>query len=219
MNKILGIYSNVFQILEAKTDINIFYFLIYVFQNPPSDSNNEEYGKIIVIKSISFSDFNFEQLYSFTETILHNNNNNRITTSLIFDKYSVLALFFMSDDIGTICAYTYKIDTTILKDPPAAISNIGSYTNNDVGNGLFFKACFLMDEYVGFINFIDKYKYTFKILEYQPGSYTFNEKISYSETNIRLSHKNTLNEFLKIDDNRLALISYTNSALYIILFD
>ena len=219
LNKILGIYSNVFQILETKMGENIFYFLIYIYQAPSSDPNDRDFGRNIVIKSFSFSGFDFKQISNYPEIILHNNNNNRITSSLILDTYNVLVLFFMSDNIGTICAYTYKINPPVLENGPV-ISNIGIFNNIDTGNGLFFKACFLMNEYVGFINFIDYDFYIFKILEYQPGSYTFNEKISYSEINIRLSHKNTLNEFLKIDDNRLVLISNRYFfELYIVLFD
>ena len=199
---------------------NIFYFLIYIYQVPSSDPNDRDFGRNIVIKSFSFSGFDFKQISNYPEIVLHNNNNNRITSSLILDNYNVLVLFFMSySNIGTICAYTYKINPPVLENGPV-ISNIGTYTDNDVGNGLFFKACFLMDVYVGFINFINPVFYTFKILEYQPGSFTFNEKISYSETNIYLSHTNTLNEFLKIDDNRLVLISNREfRERYIVLFD
>ena len=88
------------------------------------------------------------------------------------------------------------------------------------GDGPYFKACILSEGYTGFIYFINGYRYTFEILYLKTENYTYEKKVEYNENDYTLNHLITLNEFLKIDEERMVFLSTNeNRILYIIMFD
>ena len=94
-NKEKGIFSFVFQILEAKINNQIIYFCIYIYSDYLYHAGINAYtdfGNHFVIKKMAFNSFDFNSLEIIDE-ITKENDNNRITSSIIVDKYELLLVF------------------------------------------------------------------------------------------------------------------------------
>ena len=94
---------------------------------------------------------------------------------------------------------------------------------NEFKNGFFFKVCYLYNKYSSLITFLDSNRFQFRILSLDKsddGQYSFSDKISWLNRDLVLNPDITLNEFLKIDNNRLVFLSTINyEKLSIIFFD
>ena len=127
----------------------------------------------------------------------------RITSSIICENYDVLIIFFMNRISSAYYAYIYNYELIKLN----GFQYVGSITiPDDFYNGLFFKALSLHYGYGTFLYFYDPSHFMVRIFRLNIDSYTFNEILVYSN-NCDLDPTITLNEFLKIDDERLVFIS------------
>ena len=202
-----GTYSYVFQILEAKiNDINT-YFCIYKLNDPD----------LIQIKKFILTNFDEQVIEQKKITIDDDIAFTRITSSIICEYNDVLIIFFMNRISSAYYAYIYNYELIKLN----GFQYVGSITiPDDFYNGLFFKALSLHYGYGTFLYFYDPSHFMVRIFRLNIDSSTFNEILVYSN-NCDLDPTITLNEFLKIDDERLVFISTSNSRrkLNIILFD
>ena len=207
-----GTYSYIFQLLETKYNNKNVYFCTYI-----TLINNETLIKeknIIWIKRFGLSDTNFG-LTEEKKISIEYNEITRITSSILYDNFHILAVFYRPDE-------EYKLRVN-LYDYELEIKNslmVSDFIEPSYGNGHYFKACILKEGYTGFIYFINGYKYVFKILNLKIEENSYETKLYYGEDYYTLNHLITLNEFLKIDDERMVFLSTTeNTYLYIIMFD
>ena len=105
------------------------------------------------------------------------------------------------------------------------LDSINSYY---AGYGLYFKAYYLYDDYIAFLAFIDyrensQSKYIFRILNINKVNQNYNigYGLYFSDNRYPLNYHISFNDFVKFDNERLALIStgYSDNKLYIIFFD
>ena len=101
--------------------------------------------------------------------------------------------------------------------------NVHTLDRTIEGRGLFFKLCHLYDIYMAIVYFIEEYKYIFQILvltgDYPNFSF-HNNRLTFTDDRYYLDYDILLNDLIKIDNNRLVLLSTKNSnELYIILYD
>ena len=226
-NKDNGIFSYIFQILETKIYDKIIYFCVYIYGTKimaPSHGGLTEQGNNFVIKRFGFSSFDFNNLEEEKE-IVNSNYNNRITSSLILDKYNILLVFSVQQGnkdsyIYYLYLYFYNYNLEKLND-----FQIETLTPYDSGRGVFFKSISLNDNYIAILYFIDDNEYKLKILiaEENNNKINFNMHLLFSDNRLNLNPDITLNDFIKLDNERLAFISTDNnkilSKLYIIFFD
>ena len=207
-----GTFSFIFQLLEADYNSKNIYFCIYITSINNDTLINEK--NIIWIKRFGLSDTNFG-LVEEKKISIEYNEINRITSSLIYDYCRILAVFYMPDEEYKLQVNLYDYDLTLKNN--LTISDI---IEPFFGDGPYFKACILSEGYTGFIYFINGYRYTFEILYLKTENYTYEKKVEYNENDYTLNHLITLNEFLKIDEERMVFLSTNeNRILYIIMFD
>ena len=125
----------------------------------------------------------------------------------------------MDFDTNNFCSYIYNYYLEKIGE-----KNYQEFSSQNNPNGLFFKSCYLYDEYIAFIYFIDEYNFVLQILslvKISDNKYDFECIKFYNDPCILVSHEITLNEFLKIDNDRLVLISTSDfqPVLNILLFD
>ena len=208
-----GIFSFVFQILEAKINNQNIYFCIYIYSKITS-------GDYFVIKKIAFKSFDSNFLEPKIE-IEEKNYNNRIISSIIVDKYEILIIFTVQEDSYGSSYYFYYYNYDLELKRKQYINNIISY---DCGNGLYFKSYYLYDDYFAFFAFVDKNGgYIFKIMKIKEdtqNNFDFEVKLQYANNKYSLDYNIIFNDFVKFDKERLALIStQSQTKLFIILFD
>ena len=206
----LGIYSFIFQILETKINNENIYFLIYI------STNNEYKNFYIEIKKFEFLNFNFENIHDIKQIKIDLNGKTRIISSIIIDNYNLLVLFYMNCYNNYFSSIIYDYDLINVGQ-----INIQQFSGSIPDNGLFFKSCYLYYKYITFIYFINQNNFEFKILCLSQNNNDFEQILHYTDSNTFSGIDITLNEFLKIDNNRLVFIttSETQKILNIILFD
>ena len=217
VNKPAGIYSYVFQVLELEIDNKMFYFCIYIYK---IGDNNGSYRYIISLKKFGFSNYFLNSTIYENPIVVSYTPGNRITSSIILDYYNLLSIFYMNTD-----GYFYAIlyDYNLESKSNIRISQF-TETITSVKDGVFFKSLYLFDEYIAFIYFYNNFNFRLNILNLRKESdetYSFITKLEYSESDISFKSICTMNEFIKIDNDRLVLVSIENNSgeLYFIFFD
>ena len=145
------------------------------------------------------------------------NENDRIVSAFIMESHEILVIFFLKEEGKLMLKiYDYNLDSSSSND--VLVEETYDYQK---GNGVFFKALNLDDEYIAtifYVNYIYEYnKYThLKLFKYEGSSFTetFYKKMDYSRRNGEI----ILNEFYKINSNRL-IFATKDDKLYIYLFD
>ena len=215
-----GIFSFVFQILEGKMNNKIVYFCVYIYCTSIWVSNENDYkdfGNNYVIKRFALNSFNLDS-FSRTESIEMDNYTNRIISTLIIQSHNILIVFSMqSSNYFYLHCYNFYDLSRI------ANYEIDRFGLSNDGYGIFFKSCLLIDNYFAFLYFVEENEYKLGIYNFYNTSkttYHFERISNYYDQSHILSHEITLNDFLKLDNERLSFISTTdNNKLYIILFD
>ena len=141
-NQEKGIFSFVFQILEAKINNQIIYFCIYIYSDYLYHAGlgyNTDFGNHFVIKKMAFISFDFNSLEIIDE-IIEENENNRITSSIIVDKYELLLIFSVQNGSPYNKYYLYYYNYDLVSKGQKILDSITSYA---AGYGLYFKAYYL----------------------------------------------------------------------------
>ena len=206
-----GTHSYVFQVLEAKVNNNIIYFCIYLFI---VDVDYYNFHAYLVIKKFNIPDYNAGPV-KINKIGDIQTKEVRITSAIIFENSHTLAIFFLPYSSNNLYYHTnfydYDLNQRGVFDFPETVN----YMLND---GAFFKAVNLYDNYAAFLYFISETNYCLRILYFN--AYGFNYEIYYNDNTYALLHLITLNDFVKINENRLALISTREGyELFIILYD
>ena len=191
----LGIYPYVFQILEAKIDDKIIYFCIYLTENDNGNSYELFINKFGFLNS-NFEVIKFEQVSNFPHI-----QRTRIISSVIIDYCELIAIFYFYDN-----NYYYFIlyDFNLVRVVFNAHIYIGSPSVTD---GLFIKAIYLNDKYLAILYFQIDYHIAFNIITYTESGKSLYISKEYYFNNKDLLPLASMNEFLKIDDDRLVFIS------------
>jgi len=204
-----GINSYIFQILEAKIDDIHYYFCIYILED------SSQYN--ITIKRFGLSNFGFDSIIEAAPINVDTTKGRRITSSIIIDYYNLIAIFSMIS--GKINAYFYNYELEYKGMSEASkYSQYGLYSYTD---GAFFKSCYLYEQYIALLNIYNADTYYLKILMLNE-SESFSIIKEFEEDVPSLLPVITMNDFLKIDNDRLIFLTYKeaqSSFIYFILFD
>ena len=208
-----GIYAYVFQVLEKQINNKTIYFCIYTFKLQEYYIPNG-FG----IKRFGFRNFDFNSIVDYGEFPFNFNRGTRITSSIIIDYYNVLAIFFIHSDYDYYYVSFYSFELNELRSKEVYPISSSSYSHAD---GIFFKSIYIYYQYIAFLFFVDNYQYHLNIY-YVTGNFELDGRLEYSDSHMFLSDI-ALNDFIKIDDDRLVFISTETpeqpKLLYLIFFD
>ena len=219
-NYAYGTFSYVFQVLEKKiNNVNI-YFCVYILNMdiPNGEETNIEIKKFIFPNFIG----NIEEQKKIT---ISHSSYVRITSSIIYDYYDIITVFLIKSDVFFPTYYNFYVlfYDYDLNEIQNIFFGLEIIIPNEFKNGFFFKVCYLYNKYSSLITFLDSNRFQFRILSLDKsddGQYSFSDKISWLNRDLVLNPDITLNEFLKIDNNRLVFLSTINyEKLSIIFFD
>ena len=192
----------------------------------------KDHSRTFTIKKFGLKSFNLEDYDEISTVDNTNNFNNRIISSFIMEKAEILVVFYMkrvdTDDNNlhakyAIIFYDYDLNE---KNEIILLSN-NEITEPRAGDGIFYKGLYLKEDYAAFIYFTKglgttKIKFTISNLVENSGSYSFNNIIDY-EKDYGYSSDIVLNEFIKINEERLAFFSTkivsSKYELHILLYD
>ena len=205
------IYSFQFSLLEFNNNI---YYAVYIIAR-----NQEGYGYPYVISKFNFKDSNNQELDSKRE--FNDNYNNRIISAFIFSDYNYLAVFFLKSSTSKYIMRLHDLNSLENEHEFEIYEN--NIINPKDGEGIFFKAIYIRNEYVSFIFFqdgnngrslilrflkVEKENDIFSVINY----FSKSINIYYFDTSIKT------NEFYKIDDKKLLFISTISQKKLILMF-
>ena len=208
----LGTISYIFQILEAKLNNNQnLYFCIYIY------INEENFKYDISIKKFGFLSSNGD-INKLDEITISDISLSRITSSIIIEPYNLLLVFYIKTNTNI---YVKFYDYNLNEEDEKSLLYMDTFDTE----GNFFKAYYLEEKYVAFAYFKEKYNFQFKILELTGdsiNSYQFSsvDTISYENSLSSLKKNITLNDFIKVNNERFIFITTSNyKDLFISFFD
>ena len=211
-----GTFSYIFQLLEAKYQDSIIYFCIFTYVL--KDSNDVYISGVTGIKRFGLSDTNFNYVFP-NKILIQDCRVTRITSSIIFEIYNAIAIFYWPANSKQYILRLYNYDLGILLEDVPVSDEIDT---SSYGNGYFFKACYLHNEYASFIYYVPINHFIFKIirLDSTGNHYSVGGVISFAIDQEIISPDIRLSDFVKLDNDRLALISaFSYTTLNILLFD
>ena len=230
---IIDIFSYQYSLFELRQNNKNIYFCIFTqHEIDQIKINNElkDYSKTYTIMKFSFTSFDLEN-YKLLKSLNNTNNfNDRIISAFLMESQEILVVFYLKsygtnyvDAKYAIIFYDYD-----LNEKNEIIITNDYISDSRSGEGVFFKGLCIKGDYAAFIYYLKGYddtKIQFNITtigQDSDGKYLFNNKIETLNTYGFISDI-ALNEFIKIDDERLVFITtklYDNAFhLYILLYD
>ena len=203
-------FSYQFSLLEGK---NNEYYSAYI-----QSINGEHKSQSYSLSKFKFINNNQHELLLSKE--FNDNYNCRIISSFIFDYYNILAVFFLKSNR----IYSMRLHDLINLDELYIKEIYQIEINNaDTGYGIFFKAIYLKDVYVAFIFFRDKDNgktLTLMFLKVIKNNDNYEvNSIKSKEINLFYFYTYiTLNEFYKIENEKLLFVSTISQPKLILLF-
>ena len=199
------IYSYAFSLLSLESQK--IYFLIFL-----SESN-----KNCIIKKLSFSDFELNSGDVSTSKILPTHIDNRIVNGFIFNDKIII--FYLNNH----SKYVININNLDISNHHE-LEILISIGELDKGYGLFFKGLHIKDNLMGLIYFKSKKNNALeiKIALYEESFNTLKDKLTKSFDDYYFNYKDILNDFIKINDQKLAYIGILQDSpnkFKILLFD
>ena len=151
----------------------------------------------------------------------NDNYNNRIVSAFIFEYYNILAVCFLKSSNSK---YTMRLhDLENLEQKNEFVIYENNIINANQGSGIFFKAIYLLNEYIAFIFFKDGNNgksLILKILKFkkEDNVYDFIEQISKDINSYDFATSIMTNEFYKINDEKFLFVSTISQAKLILMF-
>ena len=236
---IIDIFSYQYSLFGYQKDYKNIYFCVFTQHESykvtitynDGHTEKKDHSRTFTIKKFSFNSFD---LNNYNEIVTLNNTdnfNNRVISSFIMEADEILVVFYMkrtdtSNENAKYAIIFYDLDLNQINENIISQNNI---TQPRPGDGVFMKGFYLKEKYAAFLYFTKGYDATtiqFNISSLVKndgdGKYSFINKIAKEETYSFISDV-PLNEFIKINDERLVFIStkFINPKfqLHILLYD
>ena len=209
------IFSYQFSLIEGDSNT---YYAAYIQYYATRTENGEEkaYGNSYTLSKFSF--INATEREILTEEF-PDNFENRIVCAFIFKHFNYLAVFFLKSNPLT---YTMRLHnlTTLKQEHEKEFYTVPSWEKGHPGEGLFFKALYLTYEYFAFIFFQDDGTEKLRLRIYyvdKGNSYNLVRRNKH-DFGYTLDISIRLNEFYKIDNERLLFITSASKTQLFIMF-
>ena len=235
----IDVFSYQYSIMELQKDNKNIYFIAYTKHETDQmwddkEKRNKDYSKTISIQKFSIQSFDTSGFNIIKTELFYTNFNNRIVSSFLMKNRNILVLFYLKclnteekkfeNAKYSIRFYNYDL---VLKNEIIISEN--DITEPRSGDGLFFKGFHLKNDYASFIYYTKGYndltiQFNISYIEEIDEGFTFKNKNEFVLSG-KYTSDITLNEFIKINDERLVFITTEKVSeaptfkLYIFLFD
>ena len=243
---IIDIFSYQYSLIEWRKNNKNIYFCVFTQHEADKMTVKEmvdgvekdvekDYSKTFTIKKFKFTSFNLENGVEIEGLNNTNNYNNRIISSFVMEQDQILVVLYMKrlDADFKFTKFTiifYDFDLTEKNEITMIDNNIDDPRS---GTGLFFKGLYLKESYAAFMYFLKGYDQTKIQVDISSlsqnsvsGEYSFTNIISKQDDTYYFISDVELNEFIKINDERLVFISSKKISdeplkfqLHILLYD
>ena len=212
-------FSHQFSLFQS-TNKNI-YYAAYV-QYRDTNDKDEAYSVSYTLSRFYFTSLtNYEMLTKEFDV----NYDNRIVSAFYMDKYNPhqFVIFFVKKGTTSYYMRTHNVDDLeFVEGKEKWIDNLkdNNGDNGYPGYGIFFKALYLSYEYAAFIYFTcrdDGTSLKFKIL-YINSDFSWSAKKSKDISSYSFDTSITMNEFYKIDEERLLFVSTIGKTSLVLMF-
>ena len=210
-----GIFSYYFSLLESTVDNSNNYIIIYTHDE---EYNLYELGNYFSIKKISFNEIN-ENIIDIE--IIKSSDKIEIKNSRIIQGFlggnNFIYVIYLSLE-NNICIQKYNYDT-LESEENQIIANDINIVNENSGRPYqfeIFRALYLKDNLLALIYFPAEINFCFRILNIASN---YNCLIQKCINNNIFPGTNLMNDFFKIDDNRLVFITANNNKINLLFID
>ena len=208
------IYAYQFSLLETQIDNQNIYFCIYIHLNGTE-------GNITTIKKFGFTEFSLTSYHDIQSLQLNTNCNNRILSCFIIEEEKIIVIFFVkTKERLAVSFYDFNLNN---KGQNQELNNL-NHTN--LGTGIFFKSIYLKNRIFALVFYENGDKgnslllRTYNIIIKDDGNYNKQLKLNKNINKYNFQTNITLNDFIKINNERLVFISTVEfTTLYILIFD
>ena len=233
---IIDIFSYQYSLMELQKNNKNIYFCVFTEHETDQikiDNEWKDYSMTITLKKFGLKSFDLENYDNITSLSFTDNFNNRIVSSFIMQEKDILVLFYLKSVDNPVKKFNHakfaiKFYDFDLNEINEIIISQNYIDQPRSGEGIFFKGLYLKEDYASFIYYLKGYdntiiQFNISSLKETSGSYSFENKIQFSETYGYISDI-FLNEFIKINDERLVFVTTKKTAenhfqLHILLYD
>ena len=177
----------------------------------------EDHSQTFTIVKFGLTSFDLSNYHELKRIDNKNNFNDRIISSFLMEQDEILVTLYMkrADNTNQTAKYSMIFYDYDLNEKNEVVISTNNVEDPRPGDGVFFKGLYLKGKYAAFIYFTKGYtnengstkiKFTISILGESSGQYSFSNTID-KETTFSFISDIILNEFIKINDKRLAFIS------------
>ena len=241
---VLDIFSYQYSFMEIQENNQNIYFLAFTQhesdqieeRNTDGSINKKDYSKTITIKKFGIKSFDLNDYHKIGTKNIYDNFNNRIVSAFIMEQSNIIVLFYLKSFDANFkdfknAKYAIKFYDYNLNEKNEIVLSENYVSDPKIGEGMFFKGLYIKENYAAFLYYTKGTEETFiqfnvTTLVLNNGEYSFNTKIEENKGYYFLPDITT-NEFIKINDDRLAFIanqeykvdSATKYKFFIILYD
>ena len=212
------IFSYQFSLMRGFKEFSQTYYAAYI-QYKSTNTNNEDYSDSYTLSKFKFTSLDSHEV---TNKEFFNNYDNRIVSAIMIERYDSIFIFFLKTNPATYYLRTHSLDDLSQKSEVSLykIADDQGNDNANPGEGIFFKALYLRFEYVAFIFFTGKNQGTSLILiiYFFESIYSYKERIKKYINNYNLDTNITMNDFYKINEEKLLFVSNIGKTELIIMF-
>ena len=226
------VFSFEFPILEYKNNNEYIYFCVFSHFDNYYDNlgvlKGYEKGEKASIVRFKFNEHKFDVSLVSVALIDNNKFNDRVITAFIIDELNYIGIIFIKEidksNKFIICFYDFSL--TRVNNEIEFFNNHNFKIQNLIsGNGIYFKAIYLVNYYLAFLYYGNKddnnsLKFILRKIYVDKDLSKFQDIIN-KDIVYYLSTDVTLNEFIKYDNQRLVFISninYDNLAILLFFF-
>ena len=208
-----GIFSYQFVLFGAKIDNINTYICIYTHDN---DYNDYQLGNYFSIKKISFNENNVHEIN--VQLILSSQKvqikNSRIIQGFLGENNFVYVIFLSIENY--LCIQKYNYETLSPEEKQILVSHIDIENNGGYYQFEIFRALYLKNDLFSFIYFQSELNLNFGILNIT-SNYSY---IIQKDLNINIfPGPNLLNDFVKMDNDRLVFITSKDNKINFLFID
>ena len=208
------IYPPQFSLLGTQIENKNIYFCIYIHLNGVGSN-------LYTIKKFGLTEFNLTSYHDIQNLQLNDNLNNTMQSCLIIDEEKIILIFYIKIKQRLSVSY---FDFNL--NPKGQGQEIYQLSNIYPGTGIFFKSIYLNNNIIALIFFKDGDQGNslslriFHIILLQEGIYNKDLILEYNINKYNFKTNITLNDFIKLNNERIAFISTIEfTTLYILVFD
>ena len=212
------VFSYQFSLIDGGSNI---YYAAYVQYKGTYSDTEKDYSVSYTLSKFKFTDANTREIIKGPKEFT-DNYDNRIVCSFVFTHFNCLSVFFVKSDTLQYTMRWHDLETLESKKTKE-FYGIASHEKGFPGEGIFFKAHYLWYQFFTFLFYTDKDNnqgLKLRIYKVDENDDHNIKKINGNDFGYNLDTSIRLNEFYKIDQDHLLIVSsHSTTKLYLMFID